>query len=279
MPRIEFRKRSRVDPASAYLRKRSRNVHSQAGEDGVIAAILEIMPPTNRWCVEFGAWDGIETSNTAALLRRSDSPWSGVLIEGSSDRFAKLTENYRGNERVKCISGYVRSKGPESLDAILPDTGAPSDLDLLSIDIDGNDYHVWNHLRNYRPRLLVIEFNPAIPNDVVYVQDDEPNTFQGSSLAAMIELGKQKGYELVATTYFNAFFVPAEAYPAFHIPSNDIDAMYDGQEYQTKFFQLYDGTLQIAGCQNLIWHNRTIDPEEIQVLPKSERRFPDKFRT
>ena len=162
-------------------------------------------------------------------------------------------------------------------DNILAETDIPDDFDFLSLDVDGLDWHIWNSLERYRPRLLVIEFNPTAPNDIYFVQDPDPATHQGSSLLAMVELGKRKGYELIATTPINAVFVVAEHFDKFEIADNDIDAMHSPAEYESKLFQLYDGTLVLAGCRRLIWADRNIEQDDIQVLSREERGFTDRL--
>ena len=122
--------------------------------------------------------------------------------------------------------------------------------------------------------VVVVEFNPTIPNDVVFIQDPDPTLNQGASLRALIELGKAKSYELVAATTCNAVFVDKALFGRFNIADNSIDAMHDLGNLETKFFQLYDGTLMLAGNDRLNWHGLAIDPEKIQVLPKHLRRFP-----
>ena len=88
-----------------------------------------------------------------------------------------------------------------------------------------------------------------------------------------IELGKRKGYELIATTPLNAFFVVKEQFDQFHIEDNDIDAMHSPGEHEFKLFQLYNGTLVLAGCQKLLWAEIPIAQEDIQVLPPDKRVF------
>ena len=99
------------------------------------------------------------------------------------------------------------------------------------------------------------------------------NPYQGSSLLAMIELGKQKGYELVCTLGCNAFFVPREDSPLFGIENNHIDAMFDDTRTETRVFQCYDGTLVLAGKKSLNWHKIDFCDEDIQILPASLRRY------
>jgi len=121
---------------------------------------------------------------------------------------------------------------------------------------------------------MLIEFNPTIPNDISFIQPRDMSVFQGSSLRAIVELGTQKGYELVAANEVNAFFVLKELLPKFGIQDNSIDALHTDHRYETKLFQLYDGTLQIAGYDRLLSHKRPIDIKKLQVLPRHLRRYP-----
>jgi hypothetical protein len=262
---------TRVKQDSAYLSQFAANVTSQSGEDGIIAAIFSKMGARTRYCVEFGAWDGKLGSNSWALI--NNEGWSGLLIEGSREKFSDLQQAYAGVGRVRLMNRYI-DLGENALDLLLREAQAPSDLDMVSIDIDGVDYHVWESLRAFRPRLVVIEYNPSIPNDIVYIQDPDFSRNEGNSLAALVELGKTKGYELVATTAGNGLFVVAEEFPKFGIADNHIDSMRAPDAHESRFFQLYDGTLVLVGCQHLIWHEIPISQENLQVLPPERRRFP-----
>ncbi|GLD96531.1 hypothetical protein PINS_up005214 [Pythium insidiosum] len=262
-----------------WLVKHAFNVTSQGGEDGVIAQIFERLDeheaaPATRWCVEFGAWDGRHLSNTWNLLHEQPDRWSGVLIEADAARVNQMREMYRAHSNVTCVNSFVELDGDNTLDRILQRHAAvPKDVDLMSIDVDGADYHIWAELTEFRPKVIIIEFNPTIPNNVVYIQARSTNIYHGSSLAALIALAKQKGYELVSTTTFNAFFVDQRFYPLFNIDDNHIDKMHD-VPMPTEFFQLYDGTIKITGCKKLIWKNVPINERDIQILPPSERSFP-----
>ena len=271
MPDLRYQPKSRVKPESTYLQVVRSNVTSQAGEDGIIERVFSMIGASNKWCVEFGAWDGRHLSNTWNLL--INKKWYGVLIESDSARFQKLQQTHAHHDRAILVNRFITLYGGDSLDAVLAETPAPLDLDLISIDVDGQDWHLWNSLERYRPRLVIVEFNYSIPNDVYYVQDPDPNVHEGSSLLAMIELGKQKGYELIATTPLNAFFVVKELFDQFQIEDNDIDAMHSPGKYEFKLFQLYDGTLVLTGCQRLLWADIPIEQEDIQVLPPDQRRF------
>ncbi len=271
MPELRYQPKSRIKPESTYLQVVRRNVTSQAGEDGIIERVFSMIGASNKWCVEFGAWDGKHLSNTWNLLINKD--WRGVLIESHAGRFEKLRRTHGVHGRAVLLNRFISLSGSDSLDAILAETPVPSDFDLLSIDVDGQDWHLWHSLERYRPRLVIIEFNYSIPNDVYYVQDPDPKIQEGSSLLAMIELGKQKGYELIATTPLNAFFVVKELFDQFQIADNDIDAMHSPGKFEFKLFQLYDGTLVLTGCQRLLWANIPIKREDLQVLPPEKRIF------
>lgn len=274
MPTVSLRP-SRLRKENAYLSQAVANITSQSGEDGIIAAIFSILGARNRYCVEFGAWDGKVGSNTWSLLNQHG--WSGTLIEASARKFAELQQTYAGNDRVRLYNRYVDFE-QNNLDSILRDAQAPYDLDLVSIDIDGADFYVWESLQAFRPRLVVIEYNPSIPNDVIFVQDKDITINHGSSLAALVELGKQKRYELAAVSAGNGFFVTAEEFGQLQIGDNDIESMRAPDAHESRFFQLYDGTLVLIGCQHLIWHEIPISQEQIQVLPPHERRFPGASR-
>ena len=274
MADLRYTPRSRVKPESTYLQEVRANVTSQAGEDGIIRRAFSMMGAANKWCVEFGAWDGRHLSNTWDLI--VNRGWRGVLIEGDADRCRALRDGHAGAERVVAVDRFVGLRPPDDLDSILAKTPVPEDFDLLSIDVDGIDWHIWESLRRYRPRLVVIEFNQTIPNDVYFVQDADAAVHQGNSLLALVELGRAKGYELLATTEINAFFVLRELFPVFQIADNDIDAIHSPGDYESRLFQLYDGTLVLAGCRTLLWAEKPIDDEAIQPLAPEARMFTDR---
>ncbi len=229
------------------------DVFSQSGEDGVIAKILETLPRTDKWCVEFGAWDGEYLSNTRHLIK--DKGYSGVLIEGGADKYRDLLKRYGGDSRVHCLQGFVGFSAADSLDVYLQRTPIPRDFDLLSIDIDGNDYHVWKAVALYQPKAVVIEFNPTVPTECEFVQPPDETLSQGCGLLPLVKLGKEKGYELVATTLTNAFFVRAEYLPLFGIPDNRPAFLREDSSRVAHLFSGYDGTLFVQGFDRSVWND------------------------
>jgi hypothetical protein len=186
------------------LKRHERRVYSQGGEDGVLERIFDCVGETNRYCVEFGAKDGRELSNTAHL--RLNRGWRGLLMEASDPTAEGVVKEFVTAENINDL--FARH-------------GVPQSFDLLSIDIDGNDYWVWRALTDFRPRVVVMEYN-------VYFRLDDPRTvpydpdriwdktgYHGASLAALRKLGVDKGYSLVHTESWmpNAFFVSSELLP------------------------------------------------------------------
>ncbi len=188
------------------------SVFSQNGEDGIIQEIFRRIGTRHRFFVEFGVETGIEC-NCARLVREEN--WSGVFLEPVPELCARLQENYRAWPAVRCQQTAVTSR---NIEALLAAQRVPRDLDLLSIDIDGNDYWVWQAIRRWRPRLVVIEYNAIFPPPVRWVMKEnlahrwDGTNYYGASLTSLTLLARAKGYVLVATDSrgVNAFFVRSD---------------------------------------------------------------------
>lgn len=258
-----------VNEESTWLLKHRNDVTSQSGEDGIIAKIFEVIGEHGKICVECGAWDGKYCSNTHTLIRHKG--WTGYLIETDAERFKTLQETYRGNPNAKLINRLVRlDRGDGTMDEILAEHGCPAEIDLLSIDIDGSDYYIWEGMADCSAKVVVIEFNPSIPNDVIFVQDRSFEINEGCSLLALVGLAREKGYELVCVTQWNAIFVRIEYFDLFNIDDNSPDAMYQPLR-NGRIFCGYDGTIHVVGLSD-IWGIKVSD-EDFQVLPRSLRIF------
>lgn len=270
---LEFRPNDRRNQASLWWAKHRNKVTSQNGEDGVILKIFEIIGARNKWCMEFGAWDGVHFSNTYNLIKNLG--WTGVLVEANSSRCRQIHENLAGCS-ISVINKFVGFTDENSIDCYLGQTECPEDIDFISIDIDGCDYHVWDSMTRFRPRVVLIEFNPSIPNDVYFVQDRDMTVNQASSLLAINELARSKGYQLVAVLNNDAFFVLEEEYEKFNIPDNSIDAMFNPARREMRAFFTFDGTLYVAGRRQVGWginKNCTFEADELQIIPKEKRIF------
>jgi len=181
------------------------------------------------------------------------------------------------------LNSFIDIEGANSLDNILSRTPIPTEFDLLVIDIDGNDYHIWQSLEKYHPRVVIIEFNSTIPLNLEIVQPKEKIHDCGASLLAVYNLGKQKGYQLVCISGDNAIFVEEKNFALFNIDNNHPSELWKEFESKsiTQLYQKYDGTLVITGNDRLNWHGIKIKQSAIQVLPKFLRFFPglDNFWT
>ena len=261
--------------SNQWLHDFAKNITSQYGEDGIIEKALETATDNDNWCVEFGAWDGKLFSNTYSLI--NDKGYSAVLIEADSRKFRDLLKTYKKNNKVIPLNAFVGFEKEKSVDTLLVPTAIPVNFDLLSIDIDGNDYHVWEAVQNYKPKIVVIEYNPTIPNKVNFVQEPDIGLNQGSSLLAIDKLAKRKGYELVAVTHTNAIFVDSKYFGLFGIKNNQVDVMRTDESSVTYIFNGFDGTVFIRGCGKLAWHGIPYRESRIQPLPKWLRGYPKNY--
>jgi hypothetical protein len=225
----------------AGLKQFRHSVHSQNGEDGILAEVFRRIGITNGTFCEFGAWDGKHLSNCYALYELG---WSGFYIEGNSDRFEDLRANV-SDERVEPILAYVRTDGDSTLEAILARTrrfqAGQTSLDLLSIDIDSDDLAVWRSVKTLRPKVVIIEFNPTIPLDVIY-ENSPKGANRGNSARAIYELALIKNYDFVSVVGANMIFV--DRHVDHNIPTLNI--LDTSIEWGARYFFGYDGTMLIA---------------------------------
>ena len=267
---IQIYDQTRKPRSNQWLNEYARNVTSQNGEDGIIEKIIEVINNSNKWCVEFGCWDGKYLSNTFNLIENFG--YSAVLIEGDTKKYEDLLKTYEGNKKVIPINTYVGFDQENCLDVLLETTEIPVDFDVLSIDVDGNDYHMWEAVNRYKPKVVVIEFNPTIPKTVEFVQPRDKFVTQGNSLLSIAKLGKSKGYELVSTTIGNAIFVDSNYYSLFDIDDNSVDMMMSDESLVTHIFSGYDGTVFIRGHCKLPWLDIAFNENKVQQLPKFLRK-------
>jgi len=250
---------------NAWLNEYAKNnTYSQFGEDGIIAKALEMLPNKNHWCVEFGAWDGKYLSTTL-LLR--ENGYSAVLIEGDQQKFKELKEICEKETNSIPVNCFVEPRGEHSLDSILEKTAIPIDFDLLVIDIDGNDYHVWKGVERYRPKIVCIECNPSFPDDAIFIQSESEDN-QGSSMMAMVELAKEKGYELIATLGGNTFFVDQEFFSIYNIEDNSLHNLRGWYGSIMYVSQTYKGEIYTYGAKQLIWSNNELINQEIRQFER-----------
>jgi hypothetical protein len=168
--------------------------YAHDGEDRICRKLFGRIGTTSQTAVEFGAHDGFYKSNTAYFAIVEG--WRCILFDAEP--------------RSELVRKALITA--ENINEIFDDAEVPEDLDLLSIDIDGNDLWVWKAL-TYRPRVVIIEFNPkwrpirrrTIPYDPTRGAWDQTD-YYGASAGALVELGKEKGYALYESTSANLIF-------------------------------------------------------------------------
>jgi hypothetical protein len=261
--------------SNTWLLDYKHDIYSQSGEDGIISKILEIIPQKDKWCLEFGAWNGLYLSNTRNLIENFD--YSAILIEANKKRYEELRKNYLNNPKVLTVNQLVGFNNDDSLDLILKNTSIPLDFDFISIDIDGNDYHVWKAMTKYKPKVVCIEFNTTIPNEVRYVQERDINVTHGSDLTSLCDLGREKGYKLVSVISCNAIFVKEEYFHLFQIADSSPEILRTDYSLITFLFIGYDGSIHLKGNLEMPWHGIKIKESRVQQLPACLREYSGNY--
>ncbi len=195
------------------------NTYSQFGCDGIIEKIFKILGTSSRVCIEFGAYDGFYTSNTANLWTNG---WKGILIESDDNKYLSLVENVKKYD-CHCIKAAVSYEGPTTLENILKREKISDDIDFLSIDIEGDDYYVFESLEKLRPRLIACAYNPTTPAHIDLLPEKR-NHF-GCSALALAKLAKKKGYRLIAMSEANCFFVRSADFKKFRDYDTNLESI------------------------------------------------------
>jgi hypothetical protein len=210
-PRVRWHvwrwKRQRTPLALSNYESR---VYSEWGEDGILAEIFRRIGEGSKYAVEFGIQDGTECCTRNLIVHHG---WRGLLIEGSTDYVIKARSVYTSLPSVSVVGEFITA---ENILKLFQDHHVPRAPDLLVIDIDGNDYWVWERiLSSYRPRVVVIEYNARWVPPTEWVMDYNPKhswngtVYFGASLTSLAKLGSAHGYSLVGCNSLgnNAFFV------------------------------------------------------------------------
>ncbi|GHT74546.1 hypothetical protein FACS1894124_4590 [Spirochaetia bacterium] len=209
---IEYENKRRLDD-TLYLDRFGYKVYSQNDEDGIVAEIFRRIGTTNKQFVEFGVQNGLE-SNGHFLLHKG---WHGLWIDGDKKAFKQLASVFARPIHSKQLTAINAFITVENINSIIS-SSMGGGIDLLSIDIDGNDYWVWEAITCIKPRVVVIEYNAKFPPDYEWIMPYDLDHIwdtsdkQGASLKSLELLGNKLGYQLVGTnmTGVNAFFVQRE---------------------------------------------------------------------
>lgn len=206
--------------SSSRLSDYEYRVFSQWGEDGIIQFLLNRIPIERKIFVEFGVQDYRE-ANTRFLLMNNN--WSGLVLDCSRQDIERLkSSDVAWRYGLKAVDAFVTR---ENINRLIGDNGFAGEIGLLSIDIDGNDYWVWEAIDVIDPVIVIIEYNHrfgselavTVPYDENFVRGKQyPVIYFGASLKALCRLAQRKGYAFVGcnSNGVNAFFVRRHLLPA-----------------------------------------------------------------
>lgn len=192
-------------------------VFSQFDEDGVLIHLLGAVGMGPRLFVDIGGGDGITASNVAVLAFHLG--FHGVVIDANAEQTSRGAEGYARHPATSLYPPAFRTAlvSPANVDELIGSAGIAGEIDVLSIDIDGNDYWVWEAIRSVQPRIVIAETHPELgAGEVVIPYRDDPRpragehpSYLGASPAAMTKLAERLGYRLVAgNAYgFNCFYL------------------------------------------------------------------------
>ncbi len=202
-------------------------VFSQFGDDGIIQYVLQRLdlPPGERRFVEFGV-ESYAEANTRFLLLNDN--WSGLVMDGSEEWMAALrAEDLYWRHELTALGRFITR---ENINALLEEAGFTGRIGLLSVDIDGNDYWVWEAITAVEPALVIVEYNSlfgsraavTIPYQADFMRNaaHHSNLYWGASLAALCHLAEKKGYVWIGCNSAgnNAYFIRFEQSHLFICP-------------------------------------------------------------
>ncbi|HET9445416.1 MAG TPA: hypothetical protein VFO35_04110 [Steroidobacteraceae bacterium] len=210
---------------------------SQNDEDGILQEIFRRIGPQTLTFAEFGVGNGLQ-NNTRLLLYQG---WRGLWIEGDPDSCAKVRRSFEAellSGQLQLLERFVTRENIQDL----IESARLGEIDLLSIDIDGNDYWIWEAIQ-LRPRVVVIEYNAKFHPPTRWIMEYnaghrwDASDYQGAALQSLADLASQKGYALVGCSLagVNAFFVRAELTKD-HFPPSDPALLYNPPRYYLKHF-------------------------------------------
>lgn len=209
-----------VGAGNSSLHGREFRVYSQWGEDGILQFLCRTVPIDRKLFVEFGVED-YEEANTRFLL--ANDRWGGLVIDGSAENMARLRQSpFYWLHNLKAVDAFITR---ENINTVLSKNGMMGEMGLLSIDIDGVDWWIWEAIEVVQPAIVVIEYNyrfgadeaVTVPYDPAFDRRAAHHSilYYGASLEALRRLGNRKGYALVGVNSagLNAFFVRRDVLP------------------------------------------------------------------
>ena len=190
------------------------SIFSQFGEDGIIEWLVEHVSVPNLRFVEFGVESFTEANCRFLLLNRN---WKGLVMDGSPENIRTLKDHEMSwRQDLVSKAAFITT---ENINDLIRDEGFDGEIGLLSIDVDGVDYWIWDAINVVQPAIVVCEFNSLFGDlhEITVPYDCEFDRFKyhysgayyGSSISALRQMGEKKGFAFVGTNLngTNAFFV------------------------------------------------------------------------
>lgn len=226
--------------------------YSQTDEDGILLYLFAALGAPHRTAVELCAGNGIECNSANLIINHG---WTGLLLDGDQEMVEEGQRFYQSHPSTyvyppKFVRSWITR---DSVNDVIAGAGFEGEIDLLSLDMDGIDYWIWEALTVVKPRVIVVEYQDILGPDrsvtVPYADDFDarrypmsgtmPN-FSGASLRAFTKLAARKGYRLVGCNRYgyNAFFVRSDLRPDL-VPEIPVEACFDHPKVRAGMAERY----------------------------------------
>ena len=198
-------------------------IFSQFGDDGIIRYLIDNIKITKNKFIEFGV-ENYEEANTKFLLESFN--WEGLIIDSNNNYVSDIKKkNYYWRYNLNVANEFISK---ENINSIINDNNFSGEIGILSIDIDGNDYWIWEEINDVNPSIVVIEYNALFGDELSVTipynknfsrnNNQKDNIYYGASLNALFKLGNKKNYSLICTNSNgnNAYFLRNDLIPVDH---------------------------------------------------------------
>ena len=198
-------------------------IFSQFGDDGIIRYLINNIKNIENKFIEFGV-ENYEEANTKFLLESFN--WEGLIIDSNNNYVSDIKKkNYYWRYNLNVANEFISK---ENINSIINDNNFSGEIGILSIDIDGNDYWIWEEINAVNPSIVVIEYNALFGDELSVTipynknfsrnNNQKDNVYYGASLNALFKLGNKKNYSLICTNSNgnNAYFLRNDLIPVDH---------------------------------------------------------------
>lgn len=212
-------------------------VHSEFEEDGILLYIFSLIDTTNKRVVEICAGNGAQCMAANLIVNHG---WEGLLFDGDERNIAESTKFFASHRSTFALPPIIKHAWitRENINELIGSADFKGEIDLLSLDIDGNDYYIMEAIDVVKPRVIICEVQNVIPSDLAltipyredfyYKDGKQHEEFRSVSLLAMTKLLNKKGYRLVGGHQygFNVFFI-LNGVEEDYFPEVSVESVYD----------------------------------------------------